>query len=206
MQLPDHLSRQGDWIIECDKALVIQVDQWTESTVSGSGGGGLMVNGYGGTNSVNVSTRHDRFIRLWVRYENGEEAEINLKNQDIGIRAGHNVLLFWRKKEGSGNLKLFAIYNTATRMLNNPEAGNIPNFLIGMALIILGGLVIWLTWNPWAVVVSQIVAVAGYFLWRHAGTKEGNRMAEEIIHHLDRQRTAEPALVADGVIVSEGNS
>ena len=90
---------------------VVDTSKQLETNVTGGGGGGMMWNGYGHTQPVEIhstTTVHDDFYLL---NPNGQERHFALANWNVSARTGHTMQVFWLIAGNRKKGPYVAVYN-----------------------------------------------------------------------------------------------
>lgn len=91
-------------------ATVLETSAWTETHVSGGGGGGM----YGVSNYAPITTTVTQRNRVWVRHTDGSEQEIN--DVPVGCRPGNRLHIIGAKSKWDKDdiYSYYGFYNATT--------------------------------------------------------------------------------------------
>lgn len=92
---------------------VTSTKTWSETHVSGSGGG--YVNPQTGyATPVTISSTSTRWDRFFIKQADGKQAEVCLPNLDVGCGEGHDVTLYYGRVRSKQAQRLLAVANNST--------------------------------------------------------------------------------------------
>lgn len=118
---------------------------WSETHVSGGGGGGFVHQGSGYVNPVNVQSTVVEKERFFVRHPDGTDATVTLTDGSDSFAEGHEVVLLYGSRSDPDHGWLYAIYNRRTRILTYPSgamqsiAPRYPRWCFAI-----GSLIVWM--------------------------------------------------------------
>ncbi|SCY23038.1 hypothetical protein [Flavobacterium caeni] len=93
---------------------VLESSKNLETRVSGSGGGGFVYKGTGGSSDVTIRSRTLVHDQLFLLSETGEERSFQLQDFNLACRADQNLSIFWAIKQGDEYGPYLAVYNHNT--------------------------------------------------------------------------------------------
>lgn len=106
---------------------VMDARKWAVTEVSGGGGGGAVYgtngNVYGGSHTAPIKSKTTNHAELFIRSKDGKEHVLKLKDENITVRTGSWVSLFWAIPEGKESGDYFAVLNHDTGALEFITSG-----------------------------------------------------------------------------------
>lgn len=94
---------------------------WSETYVSGGGGGGFVQQGSGYVNPVRVQSTVSEKERFFVRHPDGSDATVTLSDAGDSFANGQEVVLIYGSRTDPDQGLLYAIYNRRTQRLTYPS-------------------------------------------------------------------------------------
>lgn len=108
---------------------VTSTKTWSETQVTGSGGG--YVNPHTGyATPVTISSTSTRWDRFFLKLADGKQTEVCLPNLDVGCGEGHDVTLYYGRVRSKQVQRLLAVANNSTGRM--AHTGGIP-YIVGSA-------------------------------------------------------------------------
>ncbi len=105
-------------------AHVIEEKVWSETRVSGGGGGSTP---FGGVHISSVKSSTVEKQRVWLQDDTGHQFEITFKNNEMPCRAGHSLTLIYmrakRKADEDKNNYNVMVYNNTTGAFSRLQSG-----------------------------------------------------------------------------------
>lgn len=148
--------------------LDVQLTSETEVYSSSSGGGGYIGPNGGHVHAPNVSvssTTHQR-AHIFLRKNNGQETDIDIRNPKIGIRTGNKLSVIYAGPKSAERGYMVALYNHDTCNQAIYDSGierNLKRMNPGIALVILAGLPLsgCVVGSVADGAISQIIGISG---------------------------------------------
>ena len=92
---------------------VVGSEKHLETKVTGSGGGGTVIGGYGGSSNVHISSKTVTHDQIFLKNEE-EERSFQLTNINVSCREGHQLTVFWAVKKGKETGPYLGVVNHTT--------------------------------------------------------------------------------------------
>ena len=95
---------------------VLQSNKWSETHISGGGGGGMTYGGHGSSHVNDVSSQVISQGEIWVRDEAGKEHHLRFSGIEVPTRGGHILTAIYAraKRDKKGLYFLASLYNHTT--------------------------------------------------------------------------------------------
>ncbi|MBS0317918.1 MAG: hypothetical protein JSR49_12405 [Proteobacteria bacterium] len=156
---------------------VLDARKWAVTEVSGGGGGGAVYgtngNVYGGSGSVSIKSTTTNHAELFIRGKDGKEHVVKLKDEDVNVRTGSWVSLFWAAPKGKDGGPYVAVINHDTDALEIITSGveeacsstlTVASGILAFIVMAIGFLVLFTAHLIAAWLL--IAAYPGFLFWR----------------------------------------
>lgn len=105
----------GSMPLEIYSGRVMDEKMWSESHVSGGGGGGLTVAGYGASSTRRVKTRVVNKREIWLKLDDGSELAVEVDADRVKVRKGQYITAITMSKGRRRGEKMpILVYNHAS--------------------------------------------------------------------------------------------
>ncbi len=95
---------------------VLETTRWSETHVSGGGGGGYMYNGHGSSYVNPVTSTTVRHSEIWIRDDEGNEEQLRFSTVEVPVRAGQRLSAICARpiRKTKRNYDIISYYNVTT--------------------------------------------------------------------------------------------
>ena len=165
------------FVVKSKLGTVLHVESWSESHVSGQGGGGVVLGGWGMTHGTKIKTTVVDRQRIALRLAGGDEF-FSVSGNHLALAPGQRVALL-SVESGKLNAGIpVAVWNAdsgQTLWLNgggmgttdaasklSPWSRGLRNFAAGVAIFVGGGWAVWHFLGWWLILIFPLLIV---FSW-----------------------------------------
>jgi hypothetical protein len=108
--------QNDDFLFKVVSGVIIENNVWSETHVSGGGGGSTP---FGGVHVSSVKSRVVERQKIWLQGDDGQQFEMNYRNNDLPCRYGHRLSFYYMRAKRAAdkpkNWHLVLTYNHETQ-------------------------------------------------------------------------------------------
>lgn len=186
---------------------VLDARKWAVTEVSGGGGGGGVYgangNVYGASHTNPIKSKTTNHAELFIRGSDGKEHVMKLKDEQITVRTGSWVSLFWAIPEGKEKGPYVAVLNHDTDALEfikggvNDACSSLLTMGVGTLALILTVIGVIILASAHAVAAWLLIAAFPAFLfWRSRLRRKFRTGVQALRSQVDGSRPAPAAVTA----------